>query len=79
MNVNSTEPQIVLICYAWFCALTRVSDYKHHPSDVMAGAVLGTVVALAFSSIVTMSRPAQTLQVLRGEETQELKSETVNV
>ena len=32
--------------YAWYCALTRVSDYKHHPTDVLAGGLLGTVMAV---------------------------------
>ena len=33
--------QIFLLSYAWYCALTRVSDYKHHPTDVLAGGLLG--------------------------------------
>ena len=37
----------MLFLYAWYCALTRVSDYKHHPSDVLGGGVLGVVIALA--------------------------------
>lgn len=31
---------------AWFTALSRVHDYMHHPSDVLAGLVIGTVWAL---------------------------------
>ena len=42
----------MLVCYAWFCALTRVSDYKHHPTDVLAGAVLGTILALTVISMI---------------------------
>ena len=31
------------------CSITRVTDNKHHPTDVLAGALLGTSVALAVS------------------------------
>ena len=30
----------------WYTALSRVSDYKHHPTDVLAGAVVGAVRAV---------------------------------
>merc|ERR1712107_52726 len=52
--------QIVLVCYAWFCALTRVSDYKHHPTDVLAGAVLGTILAL---TVITMMKDKKKTRV----------------
>lgn len=35
-----------LLMVAWFTALSRVHDYMHHPSDVLAGLVIGTVWAL---------------------------------
>ncbi|XP_020291271.1 putative phosphatidate phosphatase [Pseudomyrmex gracilis] len=38
--------QILCITMAWFTALSRISNYKHHWSDVLAGGVLGTVSAL---------------------------------
>ncbi|KAF6024487.1 hypothetical protein EB796_017215 [Bugula neritina] len=38
--------QFILICMAWFCGLSRVMDNKHHPTDVLAGFTIGTVVAL---------------------------------
>ncbi|XP_067947966.1 putative phosphatidate phosphatase [Watersipora subatra] len=38
--------QFVCIAMAWFCALSRVMDYKHHPTDVLGGFILGTIVAL---------------------------------
>jgi len=37
--------QVLLLLYAWYCALTRISDYKHHPTDVLSGALLGIAMA----------------------------------
>ena len=38
--------QIVACLSAWAIGLSRISDYKHHWSDVMAGYGIGVVVAL---------------------------------
>ena len=46
--------QVGLFSYAWYCGLTRVSDYKHHPTDVLAGGVLGSIVAVSVA-LVTRS------------------------
>jgi len=40
---------------AWFTAMSRVSDYKHHWSDVLAGLTLGTIIALVVVNIVYKS------------------------
>lgn len=37
--------QLCIIASFWWSALTRVSDYVHHPLDVLAGLILGTLVA----------------------------------
>lgn len=38
--------QLICLLMAWFTAMTRISNYKHHWSDVLAGSTLGTIVAL---------------------------------
>ena len=38
--------QTVAIAGAFYCGLSRVSDNKHHPTDVLAGAILGVLAAL---------------------------------
>lgn len=40
--------QVIVIFMALYTSLSRISDYKHHWSDVLAGAILGM-----FSAIVT--------------------------
>ena len=49
---------MILLSYAWYCGLTRVSDYKHHPTDVLAGGLLGTAMALFMA---TLARSEQTV------------------
>ncbi|XP_076163887.1 putative phosphatidate phosphatase isoform X2 [Ptiloglossa arizonensis] len=44
--------QLACLLMAWFTALSRVSDYKHHWSDVLAGTTLGTIVALVVANCV---------------------------
>ena len=38
--------QILALVYALIVACSRVTDNKHHPGDVIAGAVMGTLLAL---------------------------------
>lgn len=45
--------QFLFIMIAWYTGLSRISDYKHHWSDVLAGSVLGTVVAIIMAIFVS--------------------------
>ncbi|XP_017865976.1 PREDICTED: putative phosphatidate phosphatase isoform X1 [Drosophila arizonae] len=42
--------QFLLVMFAWYTALTRVSDFKHHWSDVLAGSSIGIVYAFLVTS-----------------------------
>jgi phosphatidate phosphatase len=48
--------QFLLIMLAWYTALSRISDYKHHWSDVLAGATLGALVAVITVSIAVWEK-----------------------
>ncbi|XP_037891456.1 putative phosphatidate phosphatase isoform X4 [Glossina fuscipes] len=43
--------QFMFLMFAWYTSLTRVSDYKHHWTDVLAGSLIGYLYAV----IVTCS------------------------
>ncbi|KOX72775.1 Putative phosphatidate phosphatase [Melipona quadrifasciata] len=49
--------QLLCLLMAWFTALSRVSDYKHHWSDVLAGSTLGTIVALVVKRKKAKTQP----------------------
>lgn len=36
--------------FAWYVGVSRITDFKHHPSDVIAGAFLGTTLGLLFAA-----------------------------
>lgn len=42
--------QFTLIMMAFYTGLSRVSDHKHHPTDVLAGFVQGALVAYCIVS-----------------------------
>lgn len=39
----------IMMSLAGYISLTRVSDYHHHPLDVLSGSLLGSIVALALT------------------------------
>lgn len=43
--------QYMMLMMAWFTCMSRISDYKHHWSDVLAGGAIGATVALLVVSI----------------------------
>lgn len=44
--------QFIFIMFAWYVALTRISDYWHHWSDVVAGTILGSLTAFVVAVYV---------------------------
>ncbi|XP_073953294.1 putative phosphatidate phosphatase [Choristoneura fumiferana] len=48
--------QFVLVMLAWYTVMTRVSDYKHHWSDVMAGFSVGLLYAVIVFTFVSNLR-----------------------
>lgn len=49
--------QLVVAQLGILCSLSRVSDYKHHWNDVLAGLLLGILIAvLIFDRVVQMLR-----------------------
>lgn len=43
---------VLMVGLAIYISLTRVSDYHHHPLDVLTGAILGLIVAVVMSKYV---------------------------
>ena len=63
--------QAVVIMMALYTGFSRVSDYKHHWSDVLAGFSLGTTIA--FITVFRILRPRF------GKVHQEVENEQINV
>lgn len=51
--------QFTLIMMAFYTGLSRVSDHKHHPSDVLAGFAQGALVACCIVSSLLSSAHKQ--------------------
>lgn len=45
--------QLIAILIAYYTALSRISDHKHHWSDVLGGGLLGTIVAFCICFAVS--------------------------
>lgn len=46
----------IVVSLAIYISLTRVSDYHHHPLDVLSGVILGSVLAVAISKLVNFHK-----------------------
>ena len=44
--------QVGIACLAIYTSLTRISDNKHHPTDVLAGMLLGVIIGFLFAYVV---------------------------
>ncbi|CAG9138330.1 unnamed protein product [Plutella xylostella] len=51
--------QFLLMILAWYTVMTRVSDYKHHWSDVLAGFAIGIFYAVIIFAFVSNLRKTQ--------------------
>ncbi|XP_049877011.1 putative phosphatidate phosphatase [Pectinophora gossypiella] len=45
--------QFLLVMFSWYTVMTRVSDYKHHWSDVLAGFAIGTLYAVIVFTFIS--------------------------
>ena len=62
---------------AFFICLTRVSDYKHHPTDVIAGALIGIIYALILLMFVIKLFENPVVFHFRGNQVHYLAEEGV--
>ena len=47
--------QLVALLLGLVCCVSRVSDYKHHWNDVLAGGIIGVCVAITTVSLPRMN------------------------
>ena len=58
--------QVLIISLAYYTGLSRVSDYKHHWQDVLAGFLLGTTIASIVSASLLPSFQKACTKFMRG-------------
>ena len=51
--------QLSSILMAFWISLTRISDYMHHPEDVIVGAIIGTMCAFFMNKCRPLQLPSQ--------------------
>ena len=47
-NVTAKAWMLLMLAVAWGISMSRVTDHQHHEVDVVAGVVLGVLIALLF-------------------------------
>ncbi|CAF1314249.1 unnamed protein product [Rotaria sp. Silwood1] len=73
-NIGLFPYVMEMLCFALasYIGITRITDNRHHPTDVLGGAILGTVVAtIAFRCMVNSFKRSVSLDL--GSEHQETK------
>lgn len=71
--------QFGLIALAAYIAMTRISDYRHHPNDVLAGMLLGTVVAILFVLYVVNLYAKPKIFLLTNDKQKQKETRKVDV
>ncbi|XP_054737497.1 putative phosphatidate phosphatase isoform X1 [Anastrepha obliqua] len=70
--------QFLFIMIAWYTALSRVSDYKHHWSDVLAGSTIGALTAVIVANYVSdLFQRKSTQQYLLPRTSQDAQPQTI--
>ena len=59
-----------MIAGAFYTGVSRVIDYKHHPTDVIAGGLIGTLIQIlnCFSATLIFSREDESPRSQQNEE-----------
>jgi len=62
--------QVLVIAGAFYTGVSRVIDYKHHPTDVIAGGLIGTLIQIlnCFSATLIFSREDESPRSQQNEE-----------
>ncbi|XP_077301093.1 putative phosphatidate phosphatase [Arctopsyche grandis] len=69
--------QFIVFMLAWFTILSRISDNKHHRSDVLAGSCIGAVTAiLIFGCVSNLWKPKSPISSPKSENTNDTNAGT---
>ena len=71
--------QLVAFLLAAIASLSRISDHRHHPVDVLAGAIVGVGVGLLTAISILSKRSSETEEEEEGKKREDLRSREVAV
>ena len=71
--------QLVAFLLAAIASLSRISDHRHHPVDVLAGAIVGVGVGLLTAISVLSKSCSETEEEEEGKKREDLRSREVGV